>query len=386
MDGSASAVGWNWKNSRSATATPARSAMATPSPVASRGLVVTSNSWPAPPVARSTLRARTCSNPSGPMDVTPTQRPSSINRSSAKACSCTTAAVRRTAWTSARSTSAPVAAPACTTRATEWPPSRARSRLPRSSRSNSAPSAMSSSTRRGPSSTSTRTASRSHSPAPAARVSARCRSTSSGSSVSAAATPPWAQRVVVCSNSPLVSTPVTRSWAPAARTAADSPATPLPSTSRSSTSVGHGVGSRRHVVDESGAPEPHRTEQAVRWSGHPDRLEGVGVDDVDVVECAEGGVVDHRPHQRADGVGIGLAPGDGGGPGGKRPRQDRGDRPFLGRQVDVAAGHGQAVGLAVGRASHDQRRGTTGRPPCGARWSAVGSPSRRSRRDTARRC
>ena len=36
-----SAVGWNWKNSTSATGTPARSAMAIPSPVASGGLVVT---------------------------------------------------------------------------------------------------------------------------------------------------------------------------------------------------------------------------------------------------------------------------------------------------------------------------------------------------------
>ena len=41
MAGWCSAVGWNWKNSRSATGTPARSAMATPSPVASGGLVVT---------------------------------------------------------------------------------------------------------------------------------------------------------------------------------------------------------------------------------------------------------------------------------------------------------------------------------------------------------
>ena len=41
MAGWWSAVGWNCMNSTSATGTPARSAMATPSPVASAGLVVT---------------------------------------------------------------------------------------------------------------------------------------------------------------------------------------------------------------------------------------------------------------------------------------------------------------------------------------------------------
>ena len=54
MAGWCSAVGWNWTNSTSATGTPARSAMATPSPVDSGGLVVTENSWPAPPVASTT--------------------------------------------------------------------------------------------------------------------------------------------------------------------------------------------------------------------------------------------------------------------------------------------------------------------------------------------
>ena len=128
----ASAVGWNWKNSRSATATPARSAMATPSPVASRGLVVTANSWPAPPVASSTLRARIV-RAAVRADAPPPRRSGRPRRPGrrAKACSCTTEAVRCTACTRARSISAPVATPACTTRATEWPPSRASSRLPR---------------------------------------------------------------------------------------------------------------------------------------------------------------------------------------------------------------------------------------------------------------
>ena len=39
-------VGWNWKNSRSATAAPARQARARPSAVATAGLVVWANSWP----------------------------------------------------------------------------------------------------------------------------------------------------------------------------------------------------------------------------------------------------------------------------------------------------------------------------------------------------
>ena len=44
MAGWCSAVGWNWTNSTSAVATPARRAMATPSPVDSAGLVVTEKS------------------------------------------------------------------------------------------------------------------------------------------------------------------------------------------------------------------------------------------------------------------------------------------------------------------------------------------------------
>ena len=71
-------------NSTSATATPARSAMAMPSPVTSTGLVVTAKSWPAPPVARSTLRAATSTtSPVGASARTPAQRPSRTIRSSA---------------------------------------------------------------------------------------------------------------------------------------------------------------------------------------------------------------------------------------------------------------------------------------------------------------
>ena len=75
MAGWCSAVGWNCTNSTSATATPARSAIATPSPVASTGLVVTENSWPAPPVARRTCSART--SVSAPVARRATARPGS---------------------------------------------------------------------------------------------------------------------------------------------------------------------------------------------------------------------------------------------------------------------------------------------------------------------
>ena len=131
MAGWCNAVGWNCTNSTSAVATPPRSAMATPSPVDSAGLVVTENSWPAPPVASTTCAARTSTGPSpapaGGSAVTPTQRPPSTRRSSANQPSSTALAERKVASTSARSTSAPVAAPpACTTRGREWPPSRER--------------------------------------------------------------------------------------------------------------------------------------------------------------------------------------------------------------------------------------------------------------------
>ena len=83
--------------------------MAMPSPVDSVGLVVTANSWPAPPVATSTWRARTSrrvavgvagdhAGAAAALDEQVERRTSA--RSSA-------AAVRRTAATSARSTSTP---------------------------------------------------------------------------------------------------------------------------------------------------------------------------------------------------------------------------------------------------------------------------------------
>ena len=57
------AVGWNCTNSRSARRAPTRQASARPSPVASGGLVVRAKTWPMPPVASTTARAR-CSTES----------------------------------------------------------------------------------------------------------------------------------------------------------------------------------------------------------------------------------------------------------------------------------------------------------------------------------
>ncbi len=100
MAGWCRAVGWNCTNSTSAVATPARSAMATPSPVDSGGLVVTAKSWPAPPVASTTWSARTATGRRGtPLAVggsavTPTQRPSSTMRSRANQPSSTALAER----------------------------------------------------------------------------------------------------------------------------------------------------------------------------------------------------------------------------------------------------------------------------------------------------
>src|SRR5262245_53334101 len=231
-------------NSTSATATPARRAMAMPSPVERAGFVVTAKHCPAPPVATTVWRARTSETTlSGARAVTPAARPPSTRSSSASQPSRTSAGVASTAATSARSISAPVASPpACSTRAAECPPSRASARpaaSPSPVWSNTAPMAMSSRTRSGPSVTSTRTASGSQRPAPAAIVSDRCSSgESSGPTSRAAATPPWAYRVAECASSPLVST---RTDQPAreACTAPDKPAIPLPSTSRSNIGPSH---------------------------------------------------------------------------------------------------------------------------------------------------
>ncbi len=64
-------------------AAPARYAMATPSPVATGGLVVRPYTCPAPPVASTvTMATLSVSPPSARLSVSaPTQRPSTVSRS-----------------------------------------------------------------------------------------------------------------------------------------------------------------------------------------------------------------------------------------------------------------------------------------------------------------
>ena len=72
-----STVGWNWTNSRSRSAAPARAAIAIPSPVAPAGFDVVANACPSPPAAITTVGASMTpadSRPSGP--ITPAASPS----------------------------------------------------------------------------------------------------------------------------------------------------------------------------------------------------------------------------------------------------------------------------------------------------------------------
>ncbi len=116
--------------------------------------------------------------------------------------------------------------PACTTRGTEWAPSRPSVMRP-STLSKRGHISMSSRTRSGPSLTSTCTASSSQRPAPAATVSWKWSSVESGGP-NAAAIPPWARKVVVSSSVDFVSRPTRQRRA--APTAAVRPAIPPPST------------------------------------------------------------------------------------------------------------------------------------------------------------
>ena len=74
-------VGWYWTNSMSLSATPARYAIAIPSPVLMAAFVVKGKTRPPPPVQRMTDFARiACSSPvRKSIAVTPWQRPSSTS-------------------------------------------------------------------------------------------------------------------------------------------------------------------------------------------------------------------------------------------------------------------------------------------------------------------
>ena len=230
--GALSTVGWNCTNSRSATRAPARHAMATPSPVATPGLVLSRNTRAAPPVAMSVARARTATrSPRSSRQRTPAQTPPATIASTAGACSITRTPARpATCCQSTRLISRPVASRACSTRRTLCAPSRASARRPAGSRSKRAPQSTSCRTWRRPSSTSTSTARGSHSPSPAAIVSAAWRAGLS-SSPTAAAMPPCAYPVLPSSDAALVNT--TTDPAPARSFAARSAAMPLPTIRKS---------------------------------------------------------------------------------------------------------------------------------------------------------
>lgn len=221
------------------------------------GLVVAEKTWPMPPVARTTEGARTAPTPScwpSPMTCseTPAVRPSaSVSRSRTRAFSMVCRAASRTAPTRAREISAPVASPpAWAMRRRWWPPSRVSAMSPLSVVSKCAPVLISRRTASGPSVTRVRTASSSQRPAPATRVSSRCCSGVSPSP-SAAAMPPWAQRVEPSSRRALVTTTVSRPAA-AQRSAAVSPATPDPTTTTSASMAQPGAGAVSRIPVTSG--------------------------------------------------------------------------------------------------------------------------------------
>ncbi|MDI2023341.1 hypothetical protein PJL18_03889 [Paenarthrobacter nicotinovorans] len=157
-------VGWNWKNSRSASAAPARHASARPSAVATEGLVVWANSCPAPPVARRTASPRRlCPRPSW-RKLTPATWPAWWTRSVTWACPITwilpCAWKSRTVLISAEATPAPVASPpAWRIRGAECAASSPSAGSPSSSRSNRTPNRPSPTMSRRASVQSTRTAS-----------------------------------------------------------------------------------------------------------------------------------------------------------------------------------------------------------------------------------
>ena len=212
MAGWCRAVGWNCMNSTSATATPARRAMASPSPVASAGLVVTAKSCPLRRWRARCGSARTSTTRPSALEGTHPPAPAALHHQVQGEPLLHHGRGRWPGWRRP--------GPARPRR--RWPRRRRGPPVPWSGhlrgpvpgppgcRSNTAPMAISSWTRAGPSSTSTRTASASHRPAPAARVSARWRSVESSSPPSTAATPPWAQRVADWDSSALVSTPTRR--------------------------------------------------------------------------------------------------------------------------------------------------------------------------------
>ena len=187
---------------------PARSAMAIPSPVDSGGLVVTEKSWPAPPVASSVWPARSSTARRAAGEGHHAPAAAALDDQVEGEPSFHHGAGRRSAAsTSARSTSAPVAAPpAWTTRAVEWPPSRASAsgRVVAVERGAEG-GQLAHPGRAFVDQDAHRVAS--HRPAPAAGCRRGASRPSPRRAPSTAATPPWAHWVADSARSPLVSTP-----------------------------------------------------------------------------------------------------------------------------------------------------------------------------------
>ena len=174
-----------------------------------------------------------------------------------------------------RSVSAlPVALPpAWTIRRALCPPSSASAKLPSGSVSKPTPRATSSSTAPGASWTSASTAAVRHRPRPAAIVSRAWRSGESPGA-SAAASPPWAQKLALsctASRRRLRETSTTRAPASAARSAVYIPAAPAPTTTRSASSArrsdGRAVGGGDTEGDRTGGgPIPLNPRGKLRMS------------------------------------------------------------------------------------------------------------------------
>src|SRR6185312_9851896 len=223
-----SAVGWNWTNSISTSAAPARAASARPWPCAPSGLVVWRKRPPRPPVAMTTRSVWSASVPAGPAASTPMIRPSfMMSRRASTSSSTVIDGVRRTAATSARMISLPLRSPPawmmrCRLCAASIP-----KKGPSSSPSKRTPCRISASIAPAADAVMRSTTRGSPSPSPAASVSTAC-SAGVSSLASAAAMPPWARPLAMPVPSGDLASTVTGSGA--RWSAVISPARPAPIT------------------------------------------------------------------------------------------------------------------------------------------------------------
>ena len=187
------AVGWNCRNSRSASCAPALWASSIPLPSDPGGFVVRAQSAAAPPAQTTTARARTA-RPSVARRARRSGRPrrAACRPAHARATSISgSCAASAESW---RTTRRPVALPPeCTTRRSEWPPSSPSESAPPRSTSKCTPRRSRSCTRAGRLGAEHR-GGRARAPGRARR--ARCRRGGAAGCrrpASAAASPPWAQ-------------------------------------------------------------------------------------------------------------------------------------------------------------------------------------------------